>query len=76
MKIDPKTLIGKTIQNIVPMKLKHYDDTGFLKLSFTDGFQCVVVGGYLECALGNNFGEYPTRIHIEDETELEIEQLT
>lgn len=63
-------LIDKTILKAKRLKLKEHDDTGYLKLDFSDGTSCVIVscfGGYT----GNSEDEYPTGIFIGDK---EIEE--
>ncbi len=58
-------LIGKTIANAKIQKLSKHDDTGFLKLNFSDGSECLVVASY-GTYTGNSNDEYPTLISIAD----------
>ncbi len=67
---QPNTMniTGKTIAKATKMKLPQYDDTGWLKLEFTDGTSCVIVAGYGEWT-SESEDEYPTRIHIAENIE-------
>lgn len=56
-------LIGKTITNAIQMKLPNNDDSGFLKLTFSDNTQAIIVGDYGGYT-GSSLDEYPTSIHI------------
>ena len=60
---DIKDLEGKTISKATQMKLKEYDDDGFLLLEFADKSKCLIeasYGGYT----GDSENEYPTYISI------------
>ncbi len=62
-------LIGKTICSAIQMKDADHPDDGYLKLEFTDGTACVIIGccgGYDSDAAN---GEYPSRIYIERDVE-------
>lgn len=59
-----KDLVGKTITSATKMKEPDYDDTGFLKLEFSDGTSCTIVSGYGSYTRGAR-DEYPTTISIE-----------
>jgi hypothetical protein len=64
--MTPESIIGKTISKVTRMKKPEYDDTGWLKLDFTDGTCCVIwssYGGYT----GSSEDEYPTCIGISDD---------
>jgi len=39
-------ITGKTITKVTEMKKPEYDDTGWLKIDFTDGTHCVIYAGY------------------------------
>lgn len=70
-----KDLIGKTIVCVQQMKLKDYDDEGFLHLEFSDGSHRVIEGGY-DGYTGESEDEYKTIIGIaSNERELELEPL-
>lgn len=58
-------IIGKTISVITKMKQPGYDDTGWLKLDFTDGTHCIICGDYGGYT-GESVDEYPTRIWIQE----------
>lgn len=58
-------IIGKTIAKITKMKKPQYDDTGWLKMDFTDGTHCIIWAGYDGWTLKSE-DEYPTRIGIAD----------
>ena len=65
--MEIKDLVGKTIITTTLMKKADYDDTGWLKLDFSDGTCCVIVsdyGGYT----GDSRDEYPTFIRVSDDT--------
>jgi hypothetical protein len=59
-------MIGKTVAAVKQQKLAKWDDEGFLRVEFTDGTHCTIVGG---CGgyTGDSEGEYITRIEIADE---------
>lgn len=57
---------GKTIKEANHKKMKHYDDTGYLELVFTDNTSCIIVSNYGDYT-SNSEGEYPTLIDIENE---------
>lgn len=56
-------LIGKTIKKIESYKVKGYDDTGNLKITFTDNSFVFIEAGYGNYT-GNSEDEYPTKINI------------
>ena len=58
-------MIGKTISDVKRMKLRNYDNQGFLKVDFTDGTHCVIEGGYGSYT-GRSEDEYITVIEIAD----------
>lgn len=60
-----KDLINKTIVDAKRKKLKDYDDTGFLELTFSDGTRAIIVAGYGGWAAESE-DEYPTSIDISD----------
>lgn len=62
--MNTKELIGKTIKSADIMQSQGYDDTGYLKLEFTDGTFVVVVSFYDDKYTKNSSGEYPTRIEL------------
>ena len=59
---------GKTVAKVARMKKPEYDDSGWLKLEFTDGTFCVIVACYGDFT-GDSEGEYPTTIGISDSDE-------
>jgi len=59
-------LIGKTITSATKMVKDDYDDTGYLKLEFSDGTSVVIVGGFDGDWTGDSEGEYKTTIGIVD----------
>jgi len=61
-------IIGKTIANVTEMKKPEYDDTGWLKLDFTDGTHCVIWASYCGYT-GDSEDEYPTCIGISNDME-------
>ena len=56
-------LAGKTVKSARKQKLKRFDDEGFLRLDFTDGTHCTVVGAY-GTYTGGSEDEYQTRIGL------------
>ena len=50
------------------MRKPEYDDTGWLKLDFTDGTHCVIGAGYGSYT-GESEDEYPTCIWFTDDAE-------
>ncbi|MFA5391815.1 MAG: hypothetical protein WC331_10400 [Candidatus Omnitrophota bacterium] len=66
-------LIGKTIIAAQQMKLKEHDDTGFLRLQFSDNTHCIIEGGYRGYTVDSE-DDYQTHIWISsDERELDLE---
>jgi hypothetical protein len=65
-------LVGKTISAIQKMKPVNYDDTGYLKIMFTDGSTCYIVAGYSSYT-GQSEDEYPTTIGIYNQCKQELE---
>jgi hypothetical protein len=61
-------ITGKTIAQVTEMKKPEYDDTGWLKLDFTDGTHCVIWAGY-DSYTGDSEDEYPTCIGITDDVD-------
>ena len=55
------------------MTAKGYDDSGYLRLDFTDGTYCYIVAGYGGYT-GGSLDEYPTNIRIETVIEEELEK--
>lgn len=62
-------LVGKTVASATQMKLIQYDDEGYLRLQFTDGTECMIIGGYLSYT-GESEDEYPTAIGIVENIDL------
>ena len=60
--MDFKELIGKRIVGAEHKQLIGYDDTGYLVLTFSNGTEVTIVGGYDELYTGASEDEYPTRI--------------
>jgi hypothetical protein len=57
-------LIGKTINSAYFMKHISTDDTGYIKLNFTDNTE-IIIQGYCDSEwTDNSQGEYPTRINF------------
>lgn len=56
-------LTGKTIASVKRMRDAKYDDEGYLRVSFTDGTEIVIVASYGEYT-GNSIDEYPSKIGI------------
>ena len=56
-------LVGKTVAAATRLKKPGYDDEGWLRLTFTDGTECVLVAGYGEYT-GASEGEYPTHLRV------------
>jgi hypothetical protein len=67
-----KDIVGKTIVGAAEMKKLQYDDQGWLKLSFSDGTDCIIWAGY-GFYTGESEGEYPAILgiakNVEDLTE-------
>ena len=61
-------ITGKTIAKVTEMKKPEYDDTGWIKLDFTDGTHCVIWAGYGGYT-GDSEDEYPTCIGITDDAD-------
>ena len=61
--MKPSDLIGKTIASAETMKRPGFDDSGWLRLAFTDGTIAVVVARYGDWT-GDSEDEYPTSIYI------------
>jgi hypothetical protein len=59
-------LIGKTIKAVQELKLKEYDDQGYLLMEFTDGSKALIVSSYGSYT-GGSEDEYPTYISIRGE---------
>lgn len=68
-------LSGKTIQSVIPMRLRTYDDVGYLLVTFTDMTSVVICGGYDEHWTGQSENEYPTLIYLKDITDLDLEPI-
>ena len=62
-------LIGKTIATATVMKLPQFDDSGWLRLTFTDGTSTIIVASYGSYT-GNSMDEYPTCIYQLEGNEL------
>ena len=60
-------IVGKTVASVHRMKHKFYDDSGFLRINFTDGTHCTIEAGYEDVFTGLCEGEYPTTIELADE---------
>ena len=61
-------ITGKTIAQVTKMRKPEYDDTGWLKIDFTDGTHCVIWAGYGGWT-GGSEDEYPTCIGVTDDVE-------
>ena len=61
-----KDLIGRKIKAVRKRRLKGFDDTGFLQITFTDGSKCIVEGFYWGYT-GESEDEYPTDIRLASE---------
>lgn len=61
--IDFKWLEGKTVATATVMKKPEYDDTGWVRLTFSDGSECVINGSYSGYT-GESEDEYPERLFI------------
>lgn len=59
-------LVGKTIKAVQELKLKEYDDQGYLLMEFTDGAKALIVAVYGSYT-GESEDEYPTYLRIEGE---------
>lgn len=59
-------LVGKTIKAVQQLKLKEYDDKGFLLMEFTDGEKALIGGGYRGYT-GESEDEYQTVVWITGE---------
>ena len=62
-------LIGKTISAATIMKLPNFDDTCWLRLTFTDGTSTIIVASYGSYT-GNSMDEYPACIYQLEGNEL------
>jgi len=62
---DFKDLIGKTIVSAEQLEHPSYDDSGWLKLTFSDNTSAVIISGYGDHT-GDSSDEYPTYISIVD----------
>jgi hypothetical protein len=58
-----KKLVGKTIKSVEQCKAKDTDDSGYLKITFTDD-SFVFIESYYGDFTGNSYDEYPTGINI------------
>lgn len=59
------SMIGKTIADATQMKRPEYDDTGWIKLTFTDGTAVVITASFAEYNhRANVMDEYATRISV------------
>jgi hypothetical protein len=72
MKIN--NLIGKTIESIYKCKLKDYDDTGYLHVTFTDGTKILIESTYGNWT-SQSKEEYPTGIYISTATDEKMSKL-
>jgi len=61
--VNINDMIGKTISDAHRRKSKHYEDSGFLDLEFTDGTKCTVHGTYGGYST-NAYDEYVEIIEI------------
>lgn len=59
-------MVGKTIQSVRQQKLVRFDDQGFLRIEFTDGTHCTIVGCYGGYT-GHSEDEYIALIELADE---------
>ncbi len=66
-----KDLIGKTIVEAAKLGSTESDDTGWLKLSFSDGTSCVIEASYSEHT-GNSWDEYPLDIGLCDYDDMSL----
>lgn len=67
-----KELEGKTIKSAVFMKDVSSDDTGYMRLEFTDGEAIIIQGYYDECQSGSDGFEYATRISFYNTKDSEL----
>lgn len=58
-----KDLPGKTISEVAMLRRPEFDDEAWLRLRFTDGTECVLVGFYGGFT-GNSEDEYPAYIGL------------
>ena len=65
--MNANNLVGKTITAATQMKHPTYDDSGWLKLNFSDGTECLITAGY-QGYTGESEDEYPTCIGVRDTT--------
>lgn len=72
--MEYKDLIGKTIKSISQKKLKGYDDTGFLEITFTDNTRAIIVAYYGEHT-GESIEEYPTGILVKSSVNYTLEDI-
>jgi len=63
-------LVGKMIKEVKPLKLKGYDDEGYLKITFTDNSYVVIESYYEKEKTEKSFGEYQTKIKIHENIDL------
>jgi hypothetical protein len=66
--IEPTNLIGKIISNVENMHKPGYDDSGWLRLTFTDGTSCIIESSY-GTYTGKSIDEYPSTLFILDDVE-------
>jgi hypothetical protein len=63
--VEIEDLVGKTITAAEQMVLEGYDDIGYFHLTFTDGTECVIEGGYGGYS-GKSVDEYQTQINVNE----------
>lgn len=59
-------LIGKTIYEANFMKSISSEDTGYIRLKFSDNVEIIIQAYYDECILGTEGFEYATCINVYD----------
>ena len=64
-------LVGKKIITAILMKKAAFDDEGWLRLTFEDGTNCILVAGYGEYT-GESEYEYPSYIYITEKVDDEL----
>jgi hypothetical protein len=61
--MNTQSLVGKTITSATKMRQREYDDTGYLRLEFSDGTTCDIVAKY-GMYTGDSEDEYPTVLRV------------
>lgn len=63
-------MVGKMIRKVEPLKLKGYDDEGYLLIEFTDNTHAVIESYYEKEKTNKSFGEYQTKLKIHENMDL------